>query len=67
MGTECENLEKCGFFNAFKGNSEGIKKGWIRLYCSDREKSELCERKKYKKTHGKAPADNMAPTGIMLP
>ena len=46
MKEQSELLEKCGFFNNFRGNSEVIKKGWIRLYCEDKEKSETCERKK---------------------
>jgi hypothetical protein len=66
MSQPCENLAKCGFFINFKGNSEAIQHGWIRLYCEDINKSEVCERKKYKKLHGLPPADNMSPTGKML-
>jgi hypothetical protein len=61
----CPNLEKCGFFNKFSGNSDVVKNGWIRMYCQDITKSDLCERKKLAKT-GKIPPDNMTPTGKML-
>lgn len=66
MSEKCENLEKCGFFTNFKGNSEVVKNGWIRMYCENKETSETCERKKLKKRTGQAPADNMTPTGAML-
>ncbi len=66
MGEQCENLEKCGFFLNFKGNSEVVKKGWVRMFCESKEKSEHCERKKIKKQTGKPPADNMSPSGKML-
>jgi len=63
---QCELLETCGFFKNFKGNTEVVKQGWIKMYCEDREKSEKCARKQYRKKHGKPPADNMTPTGKML-
>ncbi len=63
---KCELLDTCGFFLNFRGNSEVVKQGWIRMYCQDKEKSERCERKKYRKRTGQAPPDNMAPTGKML-
>ncbi len=62
----CENLAKCAFFIEFKGNPEVIKKGWIRMFCEDQNKSELCLRKQYKKQHGIPPATNMSPTGNFL-
>jgi hypothetical protein len=62
---KCENLSSCGFFLNYKGNSEVVKNGWIRMFCEDAEKSETCERKKQKKA-GNPPPDNMAPTGKML-
>ncbi len=65
-GKSCELLESCGFFQNFKGNSEVINRGWIRMFCESREKSERCERKNIRKQTGKPPADNMAPTGIMV-
>ncbi len=62
----CENLEKCGFFLNFKGNTEVIREGWIKNYCESHEKSERCRRKLYKQSHGKSPADNMTPTGKII-
>ena len=66
MGEKCANLEKCGFFNNYRGNTEVVKNGWVRLYCEDKMRSDTCERKKIKAQTGKPPADNMAPTGRML-
>ncbi|MFN8258442.1 MAG: hypothetical protein U0W24_22330 [Bacteroidales bacterium] len=66
MEQKCENLEKCGFFLNFKGNAEVVKQGWIKLYCESMEKSEKCRRKQIKKETGKAPADNLSPTGKIL-
>lgn len=66
MAESCELLEKCGFFKNFKGNSEVVKNGWIRMYCSDKIKSETCKRKEIRKTTGKPPEDNMAPTGKLI-
>jgi len=66
LSDACELLEKCGFFNNYKGNTEVVKKGWIQMFCNSIEKSERCERKKIRKKTGTPPADNMAPTGSML-
>lgn len=66
MAEKCEFLDKCGFFLNFKGNSEVIKQGWIKLYCENRKKSEECARKKYRKEKGTPPPDNMSPTGKFL-
>jgi len=66
MSENCELLTKCGFFSNFKGNTEVVKQGWIRMFCEDQEKSERCERKKIRKMTGKPPEDNMAPTGQMI-
>ena len=66
MSENCQFLEKCGFFNNYKGNSEVIKEGWINLFCNNLEWSEECERKKYRKRTGEPPADNMSPTGKMM-
>lgn len=66
MCEKCEFIEKCGFFINYKGNSEVMKEGWIKLYCENVEKSKRCERKKVREQTGKPPADNMSPTGKML-
>ena len=62
----CENLEKCGFFNNLKSNTEVIKQGWVRMYCQSKEKSERCARKKIKRYTGVSPADNISPTGTTI-
>ncbi|MCX7018561.1 MAG: hypothetical protein WCK47_04770 [bacterium] len=67
MQKKCEYLDMCGFFQNYSGNTEVIQKGWIRLYCESQEKSEKCDRKKIRKATGKPPADNMTPTGEILP
>jgi hypothetical protein len=66
MPEMCENLMSCNFFKDFKGNTEVVKNGWIRLFCEDKEKSEHCQRKQLKKKTGTPPPLNMSPTGKML-
>ncbi len=66
MANQCELLDKCGFFKNFKGNTEVLKQGWIRMYCQSREKSMKCKRKEIRQKTGSPPPDNMAPTGKML-
>lgn len=66
VSDKCELLEKCGFFLNYQGNSEVIKKGWIRMFCESKAKSETCERKKIRMKTGKPPADNMTPSGKLL-
>lgn len=66
VSEKCEFLDRCGFFLNYAANTEVVKQGWIRLFCDDREKSELCERKKHRQRTGEPPADNMSPTGDML-
>jgi len=66
MSEKCELLNNCGFFLNFKGNSDAINKGWIRMYCENLEKSNKCKRKEIRKKTGKPPADNMSPTGKLL-
>jgi hypothetical protein len=67
MSEPCELLEKCGLFLRYKGNTDVVKQGWIRMYCEDQEKSEHCERKKVRMRTGQPPADNIAPSGELLP
>ncbi len=66
MPEKCEFLDTCGFFLNFRGNSEIVERGWIRLFCTSQERSENCERKKIRKQTGEPPPDNMTPTGIIL-
>ena len=67
MSEQCELLEKCGFFRNYKGNSETVKQGWVHLYCENKAKSEGCERKRIRRATGTPPADNLSPTGQVLP
>ena len=67
MSEPCELLEKCGFFRNYRGNSENVKQGWIRLYCAAPAQSEQCERKRIRRATGTPPADNLSPTGQVLP
>ena len=66
MSEKCELLETCGFFLNFKGNPEVLHAGWINLYCESKEKSEKCKRKEIRKQTGKAPPDNMTPSGKII-
>jgi hypothetical protein len=66
MSEKCELLNTCGFFINFRGNTEVVKQGWIKMFCESKEKSEKCKRKEIRKQTGKPPVDNMAPTGKML-
>ena len=66
MSEPCEFLDKCGFFLNYRGNTEVVKQGWIRLFCEDQVKSEQSARKKVRKQTGQPPADNMSPTGDLL-
>lgn len=66
MQENCEMLDKCGFFTEFKGNSDRVKQGWIRKFCENKIKSELCERKKFRNKTGTPPPARLAPTGKLL-
>lgn len=66
MENDCGRLDKCGFFNAYKGNSEVTRAGWITMYCRNARKCEECARKLYFKERGTPPPDNMTPTGRLL-
>ena len=66
MSEACEFLDRCGFFLNYRGNTEVIKQGWIRMYCENQGKSKQCERRKVREETGQPPADNMCPTGRVL-
>lgn len=66
MSTKCELINRCGFFQNFKGNANVLKEGWVRAFCDDTVKSEKCVRKQTRIKTGKPPVDNMAPTGRLL-
>ena len=66
MAEACEFLDKCGFFLNYSGSTEVIREGWVKLYCEDKKKSDLCERKRIRNATGQPPADNVCPTGKVL-
>jgi len=66
MPDNCEYLDKCGFFLNYRGNTEVIKQGWVRMYCESEDKSKQCARRKVREQTGQPPADNMCPTGKLL-
>lgn len=63
---QCELLEKCGFFRKYRDTLNLACRGFIKTYCEG-DKMNECERKKYRMKHGKAPDDDMLPTGQMMP
>lgn len=66
MAQKCEFIDQCGFFLNFSSHMRVIKESWIKLYCLDREISELCERKLIRLKTGSPAVDNMAPTGKLM-
>jgi hypothetical protein len=63
--TECELLDKCGFFKKFMSSQEAACCGFISLYCRGSKMTD-CQRKAYRKAHGSPPPDNMLPNGKMM-
>jgi hypothetical protein len=66
MNEKCELLDKCGFFLNYKGNSEVLRNGWVKMFCEDLNSSQSCERKKIRNQTGKPPVDTMTPTGKLV-
>jgi hypothetical protein len=66
MSEKCERVEKCGFFSNYEGNSQVMKAGWIKMFCTNFKNSAECKRKAVFLKTGHPPPDNMAPTGKML-
>jgi len=62
--TNCELLEKCGFFKKYEQSKAAACKGFISLYCRGPKMME-CQRKAYRQKHGAPPPDNMMPSGQM--
>lgn len=62
----CEFLDRCGFIHKYGDSLHMACRGFIRLYCNGDLIGE-CERKKYRQQHGTSPADDMMPTGHMVP
>jgi len=63
--SDCELLEKCGFFKKYQASKELACKGFISLYCKG-PKQNACVRKQYRQEHGVPPNDNMMPNGMMI-
>ena len=63
---QCELLEKCGFFLKYRNTLNLACRGFIKTYCEG-EKMDECKRKAYRLQHGQAPADDMMPSGQMMP
>ncbi len=63
--TECELLEKCGFFKKYCKSKDLACKGFMNIYCRG-EKQKICKRRIYRKEHGVPPSDDMLPSGQMI-
>jgi len=63
--TDCELLEKCGFFNKYRHFDSEACEELIALYCKGSLKDE-CLRKAYRKEHGVPPSEDMLPDGEMI-
>ena len=64
---ECQNLEKCNFFQVYQGEESRALKGFVSIYCKG-ERQEICKRKIVSKELGGpefVPA-NMMPNGLPL-
>ena len=64
--TDCELLERCGFFGKYKESLNLACRGFIKTYCRGPLMHE-CKRKAYRREHGSAPPDDMLPTGQTVP
>jgi hypothetical protein len=65
MAQKCELLATCGFYKKHQASKELACKGFIAQYCKG-PKMDQCKRKEYLKQHGKAPSDDMMPSGQMI-
>ncbi|MDH3998425.1 MAG: hypothetical protein OET90_06260 [Desulfuromonadales bacterium] len=63
---DCELLDVCGFFKKYNDTINLACRGFVKTYCRG-DKMNECERKKYRLEHGAPPADDMLPTGQMMP
>lgn len=64
--TECELLDRCGFFRKHQGSLDLACRGFIKSYCKGPLMDD-CKRKAYRQEHGTPPDDDMLPTGQMMP
>lgn len=65
MAQECELLNTCGFFQKYGATQSLACKGFIKQYCKGPKMNE-CQRKVYRKKNGRAPSDDMLPSGGMF-
>lgn len=59
----CELLEKCSYFQKY---NKIVNEMYIMTFCSDKEKSKECYRKKIRNETGTPPPANVTPTGKIL-
>jgi hypothetical protein len=65
MAQGCDLLATCGFFKKYQASNDLACKGFISQYCKGPKMNE-CKRKQYRTEHGRAPVDEMMPTGRMM-
>jgi len=65
MESQCELLEKCGFFKKYQQTKELACRGFINQYCNGPRQND-CKRKEYRFKHGVPPVDDMMPTGQII-
>ena len=46
MSEKCELLNTCGFFINFRGNTEVVKQGWIKMFCESKENQRSVKERK---------------------
>jgi hypothetical protein len=63
--TDCELLQKCGFFKNYNKSHEAACKGLITQYCRG-PKQNQCKRKEYRLVNGEPPPENMLPGGAIF-
>ena len=65
MKEGCEMLNRCGFFKKYHEIKNLACKGFIRNYCMGDQMND-CKRKEYRRKNGKAPSDDMMPSGQLI-
>ena len=66
MRRECEYLDGCPFFKDYIDSDDVLIRSWIKMYCSDHQKSSMCARKIYRQEHQDLPPIDLAPSGKRL-
>lgn len=62
----CELLNTCGFFQKYQNAHDLACRGFIKTYCNG-EQMDACKRKLFRLENGTPPADDMLPSGQMMP